>query len=162
MSEISERIEATILLADYVNSDAAGKLNIIGGGIRFIGVDPDTQATGPFGLLVLLNSPLSGDSPAVEILLTTATGQVLSLPGLDGKNQPLRISQNVDFAEPAVPGMAIPKGTVPSTVQIAINFANGLPLKAGYSYQFRVQIDHDTVATYSFFTPRPPQGAVIG
>lgn len=162
MSEISERIEATILLADYVSVDAAGKLNIIGGGIRFVGVDPNTGATSALGLLVVLNSPLSGDSPAVEILLTTATGQVMSLPGPDGKNQPLRIAQNVDFAEPALPGVAVPKGSVPSTVQIALNFANGLPLKAGYSYQFRVQVDHDTVATYSFFTPRAQQGAVIG
>lgn len=162
MSEISERVTARILMCDFVNIDNAGKANLIGAGVRILGLDSSTQSTSPFGLFVYLESPLSGDGPALEVLLTTAAGQVYKLPGPEGTSQALRISQNVDFNDPLVPGLSIPKGAVPPVVQFAVNFANGLPLRAGYSYQFRAQLDHEIVATYSFFIPRAPSGPVMG
>jgi hypothetical protein len=163
MSEVSDQIEASIILADFVNVDALGKANIVGAGLRVFGLDPNTKHTAPFGLMVFLSSPLStgSDSPAFEILLTTATGQVVQLPG-GGGNQALRISQNVDFVEPTAPGIVIPKGSLPSNVLFGINFGTGLPLSPGNSYQFRAQIDDDVVATYSFFVPRAASPAVIG
>lgn len=162
MSDISEQIDASITLADFVSIDSIGKANIVGGGIRILPIDPNSKLTAPFGILVALSAPLAfDDSPAFEILLTTATGALVQLPGTGG-NQPLRVSQNIDFASPSVHGMSIPKGALPSTVLFAINFNTGLPLKGGNSYQFRAQIDHDVVASYSIFVPRANAGAVLG
>jgi hypothetical protein len=162
MSEIAERVTARLLLADYANVDQAGKLNLIGGGVRVLGFDPNTDASAPFSVVLTIESPLSGDSPALEIMLTTATGLVYKVPGPGGVSQAVRISQNIEFAEPGLPGIAIPKGALPSTAQVVINFSNGLPLKPGYSYQFRAQLDHEVVATYSFYIPPLPKGPVIG
>lgn len=162
MSEISDQVEASIILADFVNIDQAGKANLIGVGLRIFGLDENTKMTSPFGILVTLSAPLAvDDPPAFELLLTTATGELVQLPGTGG-NQPLRIAQNVDFVPPSVPGLSIPRGTLPSMVQFAINFNTGLPLKGGNSYQFRAQLDHDVVGTYSFFVARANSGPVLG
>ena len=163
MSDVSDQIEASIALGDFVNIDSSGKANLIGSGLRIFRIDPNSGATSPFGILVTLSSPMAlGDSPAFEILLTTATGSVVQLP-VPGGSQALRISQNIDFAEPSAPqGFSIPKGAVPSTVQFAINFSGGLPLDEGNSYQFRAQIDHDVVASYSFYVVKPPPGPLVG
>lgn len=162
MSDISEQIEASIVLADYVSIDPIGKATLVGAGLRIFGLDQNSHMTAPFGILVILSAPLALDEPpAFEILLTTATGSLVQLPG-PGGNQPLRIAQNIDFVPPSVPGVSVPKGALPSTVLFAINFNTGLPLKGGNSYQFRAQIDHDVVASYSFFVPRANTGAVLG
>jgi hypothetical protein len=158
-----DTIRATIILCDFVNADASGKLNIVGGGIRLMGLDPNSGLTPPFGLAAVLESSIPlDDPPAVELVLTTATGQVMTLPGPNGKNQALRIAQNLEFVQPAVPGVKIPRGALPSTAQIAANFPTGLPLKAGFSYQWRIQVDHDVIASYSFLIPAPASGPVIG
>jgi hypothetical protein len=163
MSSVSEGITASIVLADFVNVDAGGKANIIGAGLRVLPVDPNTNVTPPFGLLVLLSSPISSgdEGPAFEIVLCTADGQLVEMAGPAG-SQAVRFSQNIDFSEPGALGVVLPRGTLPSTVQIAVNFGGGLPLQVGNSYQFRAQVDQDIVATYSFYVPRPKPGAVIG
>lgn len=154
-------VRATITIADYVGIDAQGKVNVIGGGITLLGLQEG--GTAPFAIFVRLTSPMPlTDSPALEILLADASGNPVSIPGPQGLPQPLRIAQNVDFLPPAAPGIHIPAGAIPSSAQFAVNFANGLPLPAGHSYTWRVQLDHDVIASESFYIPTPPPGPVIG
>ena len=162
MSEIADRVNAQLLMADFANIDGTGKLNIVGGGVRVLGLDEGAETTSAFAVILVVESPISGDSPALELLLTTATGQLYKIPTGNGGSQAVRISQNIDFAEPAVPGVQIPRGAVPSAAQVVLNFSNGLPLRAGYAYQFRAQLDHELVASYSFFVPARPAQPVIG
>lgn len=156
-------IRASVTIADFVNVDAGGKANLIGAGISLLGFDPQQGVTSPFALYVRLVSPLpTNDRPAVEILLADASGQPVMLPGPMGEAQALRISQNVDFPPVAVQGVTIPNGAIPSVAQFAINFANGLPLAPGHSYSWRIQLDHDVIASESIFIPVAPAGPVIG
>lgn len=156
-------IRASVIIADFVNVDAGGKANLIGAGISLLGFDPQQGVTSPFALYVRLVSPLpTNDRPAVEILLADASGQPVMLPGPMGEAQALRISQNVDFPPVAVQGVTIPNGAIPSVAQFAINFANGLPLAPGHSYSWRIQLDHDVIASESIFIPVAPAGPVIG
>lgn len=159
----SSTIRATITLADFVNVDAGGKANLIGAGIAILGFDPQQGVTTPFAIYVRVVSPVPiDDRPAVEILLVDASGQPVMLPGPMGEAQALRISQNVEFPPLAVPGVSLPSGALPSVAQFAINFANGLPLAPGHSYTWRVQLDHDVIASESIFIPLAAPGPVLG
>ena len=157
------QISAHITIADFVNVDAGGKANVIGGGVLLLGFDPQQGVTTPFAIFVRLVSPVpTTDHPAVEIVLVDASGQPVQVPGPMGENQAIRISQVIEFSAPAVPGVHIPAGAIPSVSQFAINFSNGLPLAPGHSYSWRVQLDHDIVTSESFYVPQPSPGPVIG
>lgn len=159
----SHDISATIAIADFVNVDASGKANLIGAGVSLIGLDPQQGASTPFGLYVRLVSPVPiRDRPAVEIVLVDASGQPVVVPGPTGEPQAMRFSQLVDFPAPAVPGVSIPAGAVPSASQFAINFASGLPLEPGRSYTWRVQIDRDVIASESFYVPHAATRPIFG
>lgn len=155
-------VQASIILADFVNIDAGGKVNVLGGGVTLLGWTG--QLTTPFAIFVRLSTPRPiHDAPAVEILLADASGNPVMVPsGPDGESQAMRIAQNVEFSAPAVPGVHIPPGAIASTAQIVLNFGNGLPLKPGHSYTWRVQIDHDVIASESFYIPTGPAMPVIG
>ncbi|RLP69391.1 hypothetical protein D9V29_11765 [Mycetocola manganoxydans] len=74
----------------------------------------------------------------------------------------MRVAQNIEFREPAIPGVNIPRGAVESANQVVLNFGNGLPLAVSQAYQWRVHIDHELIDSYSFFVPGPPAGPVLG
>lgn len=163
MSHASESITATVLLADFANISSDGKLSVIGGGIQLLGFNPAQGLSAPFTVYVGLSSPMPlEDAPAVEILLADASGEVVQLPGPAGEPQALRISQNVEFTLPAVAGLDIPRGILPSTSQFVIGFSNGLPLQVGRSYTWRVQIDHEIIASKTMYLPAPTASPVIG
>ena len=89
MSEGSSAASGTILIADFVNVDAAGKVNIIGGGIQYLGFDPENELTAPFAVFVnvTVNIPSLEDTMAsVEVLLVDTDGQPVSIHGPDGSN----------------------------------------------------------------------------
>lgn len=159
MSDASDQIEASITVGDFVNVDAANKVNVIGGGIRVIGLNSESGLSAPIGLFVQLASPLptEGDGPAVELVLTTATGAIVKI-GQGPQSQAVRIAQTVEFGYASPASVVIPRGALPASAQIVLNFPTGLPLRAGYSYQWRLQIDHEVKATYSFFVAgnQPP------
>lgn len=160
MSEVSERIEASITVGDFVNIDTVGKFNVIGGGIRIVGFNPDAGSTSPIAVLVQLASPLPtlGDGPAVEVVLTTATGSIVKV-GSGAQAQAVRVAQTVELESVTPPGLSIPRGALPASAQLVLNFPTGLPLRAGNSYQWRLQVDHEVKASYSFFvagTQPPP------
>lgn len=163
MSELSDALTTNIILADYINIDQSGKLNALGGGLQFIGFDPNTGMSTPFavGVQMVLNNPNSVRDGSFELLLVDANGEPVAVPGPAGP-QVLRVGQVVRFDDPVLPNVDVPRGAVPPAANVVLNFANGVPLGVGMSYQWRAQVDHEMVGSYSFYVPGPPPQPVLG
>lgn len=164
MSEISDLIRGSIMLADYAVTDAVGKVNVIGGGLSVIGFDLNQGITTPFTVYASLTCPIPApdSSAAVEVALVDASGNPVAVAGPTGEGQVVRIAQNVEFAAPVIPGLQIPRGAIESASQIIVNFGNGIPLGVGQAYAFRLSVDGDVKASAAFFVPGPIAGPVIG
>lgn len=166
MSETATRPEITgaLVFADYAAVDPLGKVNIIGAGIRVLQRIPPGPTTQPCAVVAMLTSPqpTPGDAPAVELVLTDPSGRVVHVGRSDAPPQAIRVGQILDFPPPTAPGIIIPRHALPSSASFAVNFNTGLPLEPGTSYQWRLQVDHDVVATYSFYVAVPPPPPTIG
>lgn len=165
MSEVADAANVRILLADFVNTDPAGKLNIIGGGISMVGVDPNLKSTIPHAVVARIAFPPKyvGDSPAIELALEHDDGTPVALPNPMGP-QLLRVGA-ADALKPAVmPNTDVPPNAVWPSVQFAMFFSNGLPLEPNRVYTWRVKIDHDTREewTEKFYVFTPSSGPVVG
>lgn len=165
MSEIADSCLVSIVLADYVAIDVAGKANVIGGGVSFLGFDPQMNLTSPFALFIEVSTPLPPNhenQAALELTLISADGQPVQLPGNDGAPSPMRISQIIEFKLNQPSGTDRPPVDFPSSVSSAINFGNGLPLAPGVHFKWQVKIDGEVKATTSFMIPKPSAPPVIG
>lgn len=163
-----EDVAVTVLVGDYVGVDPAGKLNLIGAGFTLLGaMDPMSGATNPFALAVVIEAPKKyvGQDVAVTIeLRDEAADTAVQMAGPSGQAEALRISQLVRFEKPASPpGMTVPEG-LPTRLQFNVAFANGLPLKPGVLYAWRVSLDNQTRWQWAarFAIPGPPPGPVFG
>jgi hypothetical protein len=163
-----EDAAVTVLVADYVGVDAANKLNLIGAGFTLLGaMDPVTGATNPFALAVLIEAPVRyvGQDVAVTIELRDETSDTaVQMAGPTGQAEALRISQLVRFEKVmSPPGMTVPEG-LPTRLQFNVGFSNGLPLKPGALYAWRVSLDGQTRKQWAarFAIPGPPPGPVFG
>src|SRR6266542_539415 len=122
-----------MLVADYAAADQASKINIIGGGVTGLGVNPATGGTTPFALFVSVAVPpgLYHAECAVESILQDSGGNRVSLPGPSPSlpAPPLRIVQAVRFDEPLFPQQVnLPPRFLYARTQSALGFATGLPL----------------------------------
>lgn len=171
MSDVSDTATVRLLLADYASVDAAGKLNVIGGGLTVIGQPAQVVPGGPtgftasFGLIVsvTVDPTLYRSECALEVALEDSKGELVELPGPAGRPQKMRIAQNVVFDESA-PVAGVPRSLLRARTLLVLMFNNGLPLAIGQRYVWRVRIDHDSRDdwTEEFFIPGPPPGPVIG
>lgn len=132
------------VLADYASVDVAGKLNVIGGGITFIGSQGAGQPSSPFTLAVTVAVPGAYASQtyvvAVELQDLT-TGTVVQLPTQAGGMEPIRAQQAVTVPHPTVaPGMAVPPDAMQEH-KLILQFSDGLPLSPGRSYEWQVRIN---------------------
>lgn len=165
MSEISESCSASVILADYVSIDTAGKANVIGGGISFLGYDPQQNLTSPFALYVEVSTPLPANHETqaiLEITLTLSDGQMVNLPGPDGSPSPLRLSQIIEFKLNQPHGTDRPPADFPSSISTAVHFGNGLPLTPGTHYNWQIKVDSEKKAETSFMVPKPSAPPVFG
>jgi len=174
VSEVSEDAIVRILIADYASTDAAGKLNLIGGGLAVIGVQGPQLGgsegnTAPFGLFVSLavGPRLYGSECAAELILEDESDQVVAVPTPDSKgSQPMRIAQNIVFEEPNLPrgSPRVPRNVLPAKVQWVLMFPGGLTLTPGTAFHWRVKIDHESRPDWveQFFVPAAPGPIVVG
>ncbi len=166
MSEISEAALVNLLLADYAATDAVGKLNVIGAGIAFVGEQPG-GASAPFYVVVSISVPakFAGTDFVLSIDLWNATtGGPVNVPSDDqGGLQPLRAQQVVTLPiVQAHPGFKTPPDCR-ATTTVAMGFPNGLPLPAGNTYDFRVQIDGQLMQnSIRFHRLAPDPGPIFG
>jgi len=163
--EIKEVAGVRILIADYIGVDAAGKLNIIGGGWTICGVQPN-GLTVPHYLAVLVDIPHGhlGEDFALEIVLhDLTTSQIVQVAGPTGSSEAMRISQLYKVDPPqAGPGVYVPSDMF-SRVQAVIGFAGGIPLTPGHRYAWRAKIDgEDRGSETEFLVAGPPPAPVFG
>lgn len=157
MSESSSAASGIILIADFVNVDAAAKVNIIGGGIQFLGFDAESGLTAPFAVFVniTVNIPSFEDTTAsVEVLLVDTDGHPVTITGPDGANT-MRFSQDVDFRPANAAHLQQPPMGFPGNSNIVLNFPSGLPLHVGATYEWIVLMDQTRLASTTFFVPGP-------
>lgn len=158
----------SFVMADFVGGDQSGKLNIIGGGITFLALQPPTgQATAPFGVIAMADIPakLVGTQYAISLELYNETlGQVAQVPGPSGQLEAMRVQQVAAVQPlPPLPGAKPPSDAFVRHVMM-LNFSNGLPLLAGCSYDWKLQIDgqHKPGWFSRFHVLAPAEGVVFG
>ncbi|MET4002800.1 hypothetical protein ABIB48_001518 [Arthrobacter sp. UYCu511] len=146
---------ASIIIADFVNIDAAGKVNIIGGGIQFLGFDPDTGMSAPFSLFVSVTVSIpafDSTQAVVEVALVDTDGRPVSVPASEGPNV-LHFKQQVDFRHTMAPNMQPPPMGFPGCSNVVLNFPGGLPLPTGSAYEWVVMLDGARLSSSTFFVP---------
>lgn len=139
---LAEETRVSVVVADYAAADPIGKINIIGGYFQLIAA-PDGVVRGTQSVMAILDIPrkYAGDEAAVSIELRDETsGQPVTIPLPNGRNEPLRVSQNVAITAPMVPGVSLPR-EVPCRVQIAMALPPGLSLISGHEYAWKVSLD---------------------
>jgi hypothetical protein len=158
--------DVAILMADYVATDAAGKLNAIGVGFNMMLPQPG-GVTPPFGLAVTCNVPVRhvGTQYTLGVELHDATrGRIVQVPSDPmGGTQAVRAQQLVAVDTPVIPpGFARPEGLWVQHI-MSLMFPAGLPLEAG-TYEWRVQIDSQymTRRRRTFHVMGPDPGVIVG
>lgn len=166
MSEISERAVVDLALADFAMVGGDGKLDVIGGGISILGFDPAAGVTSRHSLTVTVwvPTPLCPAEFPVELSLY-ADGELVRLPELVGEGSPLRVASIVRIESPMHPSIDIAqRNSVGGRHIFVVDFANGLPLTAGGSFEWRARLDGDDDhdASFPFAVAGLPSTPVFG
>jgi len=166
MSTLGDAARINLLLSDYAAADAANKINVLGLGWQVTRILPETGLTAPHALVVTIDVPpgFAGDEFSFEVGLYDTGGDLVEAPGPSGEPAPIRIGQAIVTEAPVFQGHYVPKGEVWCHNQAVINFAGGLPLAVGNTYEWRVSIDgnHDERWTMSLHVAGSAPGPVIG
>ncbi len=162
---VSESAHVVVLLADYINVDAAGKVNALGAGFLISPLQP-SGLTAPQHLAVLVDVPSrhAGQEFALSVELRDDTlDTAVQVPGPTGKMEALRVQQLVRGDRPSIPGLYLPD-TMPVRVQLTLGFVQGLPLAPGKFYSWRAEVDgqHRQAWRARFHVPGPPPPPVFG
>ena len=157
--------QVRLILCDFANTDAAGKLNVIGGGISFMGSGPQGQ-TSPFSVAVIVNVPskYSGQQFVLSLELFDETRkQVVQAPATSGAAEALRVQQMVTLAHIQLPAHVQTPPDAEVQHVMVMNFPAGLPLQPS-TYDWKVQIDAQSrPGWYSrFHVLGPAPGPIFG
>jgi hypothetical protein len=133
--------QATVVLADFAEADANGKVHILGAGWSVTGPDPSPQA-----VVVFLKVPASqtGAPVAVALRLLDPSRNVVVIPGMSGP-QPLEISGQVIAKVPTEDWDT----TRDLGASFVVNIAP-LTLAAGSVYSWVCEVDGKEVASAEF------------
>lgn len=160
-----DEAHVTVLIADYIAVDAAGKLTAVGAAFTLSGLQPDGH-TPPQHVAVLVDVPgrLVGHDFAFGLSLRDAdSGQAVLVHGPSGEPEPLQIAQVMRAQAVNAPGLQVP-ASLPGRVQVVLGFPAGLPLEVGHTYRWSVELDGTTRPEWStvFHVPAPATGPVFG
>lgn len=156
----------TVLVSDFANNDAAGKLNVVGGTVAILGFDPMQGLSSRFTLSVVIRVPshMLPAEFAIEVTLRS-NGVPFLLPG-PAEPQPLRIAQPITVEKPSAANVPVPaiRDHIGASHTLIFDFNTGLPLKPGGLYEWHIRIDgdEDTAHTYPFAVMGPPPAPVFG
>lgn len=161
MTPASESAWVRLILADYIAPDPQGKINMIGGAIDQVGVDPNGGGTAPFGVLAMatFDPKLIGQTPTIELRLETQDGELVPFDAGDGGIQNVVIGMTESLRRPDRPGFPGEAPVNRLRQQIVVNFSTGLPLKDAAVYVWRVVIDgssRDDWTEMFYVQPAPP------
>lgn len=156
-----------MMLADYANVDAAGKLNILGGAWTISNILPGGLSA-PQTLAIVLDVPPKyvGEEFALGIALyDERLGSVVKVPdeGGDPAGSAIRVQQLVRAEKPMIPGLRLPTDFY-GRVQTVLAFPTGLPLAPNGEYAWRLEVDgtHRKAWRVHFITSGPPPAPVLG
>jgi hypothetical protein len=132
-------IRAYLVLADFAEVDASGKVHLLGAGWT-----ATKAGTNMHAVVVFLKVPTDhvGTPIPITLRLTSKNGEVVEQPGLGG-SQRLEIKGQIELQEPAGWDSSIDLGAA-----FPVNLGT-LALQAG-SYTWAVEIDGKEAATASF------------
>lgn len=163
MSDLGQSVNVSLTIADFVNSDPSGKVNVVGGGVQVVGYDVESGTTTPFAVMVEIRLPVGAFDRefAFELMLRRDDGNVVELPNPAGP-QKMRIAQNMKAERPQTGGALA--ATLPPTMRFVMNLANGLPLRVDSAYYWEVRIDGETKDQWRahFMVPGSNPGIVFG
>ena len=162
---LADAAHVTVLLADYIAADTAGKLTAVGAGFSVSPLQPEGR-TPPMHVAVLVdvNSEHLGQDFSLSMSLRDAEdGSPVLVDGPSGEPEAMQIAQVMRAQAPSVPGAHLPS-TLPGRVQMVLGFPQGLPLAPGRTYRFAIEIDGHARPEWSasFHVPGPPPGPVFG
>jgi hypothetical protein len=142
---IAAGARAVILIADFANVDAGGKLNLLGAGwqvVRRAAPSPGAPpALPPHSVVVIIDIPPAhvGEQFAMTLILNDAHGEPVTIENpILGEPQALRIQQLVTVQAAPVPG--VPPGEVAGRVQAVIGL-QALVVDPGIPYTWTLEID---------------------
>jgi hypothetical protein len=165
MSEVSASAHVRILIADYGVIDQHGKVTIVGGGITIAGVRPNANTTAPFAVLGIadFDPKYLGQRVAMELALEQENGDLVPMPGSPESAdhaQYVRIAANEELKAPNVSWGRVPPGVVRPRHTLMLMFQNGLPLRQGHKYTWRLKVDDETRDewTEDIYVPAPLVG----
>ncbi len=161
MSEVHDRAELSMLLADFAITDQLGKLHVVGGGLQLVNRDPQTGQTAAFALVVTMTFPAEvyQEQYVFEVVLEDDAGNPVQLP-----TGVVRFAQNLTVDEPTLSRAGVPRRALPAQTSIVLFFNTGLPLPAQQSLVWRARLDGESRPgwTLPFFVPGPRPAPVIG
>lgn len=162
---LADDVFVSIILGDYVAIDAAGKLNILGGGFIMTSIQT-TGTTVPMYVATIIDVPSEhlGHEFAVSVeLRDLATDSVVMLTGPSGNLEALRVQQLFKADRMVGPGIYLPESMF-GRCQSLLGFANGIPLTPGHTYAWSVEVNgqHRKPWIAKFHVLGPPPPPVIG
>ncbi|MFC8130522.1 DUF6941 family protein [Streptomyces sp. NPDC057302] len=139
---IANDTHVSIFLADFANADPTGKVNAIGAGWQMVTMTPETGATAPHAVVVLISAAPSVEDTEVNTTLTLcdASGEVVQIPGPAGDPQALQVVQSVRLDRPTVQQFP-QREKLWSQGKVIINLPTGLPLQVDHEYQWVFKIE---------------------
>jgi hypothetical protein len=138
-------MEATLLLANSADASPAGLVYALG--LRW---SVTATPTPPAALVVLINVPwdMTNQQHTISLRLVNSDGHEVMTGQHPETGEQAGLALDGSFEVGRPPG--IPRGT-PIDQTMAIPLPAGLNLPAGSTYQWRMQINGEDVASRSFF-----------
>jgi hypothetical protein len=134
-------MRASIILADFAETDANGKVHILGAGWSATGPQPGPQAV--VGIIQAPPGEARGAIP-FTLRLTDRAGDLVEVQGPAG-GQPLELSGQVEIREPDEWDDA---AELTAAFSISVTM---LPLPQGQSYTWSLEVDGKELASTSFY-----------
>ena len=144
-------MRASIVLADFAETDPSGKVHIIGAGWSATG-----PQVGPQAVIGFIQVPAEHGAGTVSFALRLADllGNLVEVPGPAGM-QPMELSGQVEVQEPEEWDRA-------SDLNAAFSVNVLLPLPQGHSYTWSLEVDGKELATSTFYVrSQPPRTVVV-
>ena len=145
---------AVFFVADDAVADETGGIQAVGVGRRVVRLGEDGQ-TPPLTLAALIDIPAryAGQDFVVAVeLRSPETGEVVELPDINGAPGPFRIEQVVRAETGNFEGRDLP-ADLGARVQFLLGVPAGVPLEAGRTYRWFLEIDgrHDGAWTLPMY-----------
>lgn len=166
---IFETARASVLVGDYANVDAAGKVNVIGGFFGLLGCNPQTKHAAPHVLVVIIDVPeaQAGQEFAMQLQMRNETrNEAVRFVAPTGNLEPLQIAQAQRVPTPLTPppNMTLPADhfiRMPTVLTIDAEVA---VVEPGEHFSWKLSIDGQSKPGWDarFSVPGGPPPPVLG